>query len=68
MWYNQIKGADGMTNLSEKLYLKIKSIMDTWCEEGIYAVSFFVNSNEAYEYRGFSNVSSFAISYNTEDY
>ena len=32
-----------MTNLSEKLYLKIKSIMDTWCEEGIYAVSFFVN-------------------------
>ena len=56
-----------MTNLSEKLYLKIKSIMDTLCEDGIYAISFFVNSNEAYQYKGFSNVSSFAISYNTED-
>ena len=56
-----------MTNLSEKLYLKIKSIMDTWCEDGIYAISFFVYSNEEYEYKGFSNVSSFAISYNTED-
>ena len=41
--------------------------MDTWCEDGIYAISFFVYSNEAYEYKGFSNVSSFAISYNTED-
>ncbi|MGN0460209.1 MAG: hypothetical protein ACI4HL_04780 [Ruminococcus sp.] len=56
-----------MTNLSEKLYLKIKSIIDTWCEDGIYAISFFVYSNEEYEYKGFSNVSSFAISYNTED-
>ena len=56
-----------MTNLSEKLYLKTKSIMDTWCEDGIYAISFFVYSNEAYEYKGFRNVSSFAISYNTED-
>lgn len=56
-----------MTDFSEKLYLKIKSIMDTWCEDGIYAISFFVYSNEAYEYKGFSNVSSFAVSYNTED-
>ena len=56
-----------MTDLSEKLYLKIKSIMDTWCEDGVYAVSFLVCSNEAYEYRGFSNVSSFFISYNTEE-
>ena len=55
-----------MTNFSEKLYTKIKSIVDTWCDDGIYAISFFVYSNEAYEYKGFSNVSSFAISYNTE--
>ena len=55
-----------MTNISEELYLKIKSIIDTWCENGIYAISFFVYSNEAYEYNGFSNVPSFAISYNTE--
>lgn len=56
-----------MTNISEKLYLKVKSIMDTWCEDGVYAISFFVYSNEAYEYKGFNNVSSFAISYNTEE-
>lgn len=56
-----------MTNFEEKLYLKIKSVMDTWREDGIYAISFFVYSNEAYEYNGFSNVSLFAISYNTED-
>lgn len=55
-----------MIGFSEKLYLKVKSIMDTWCEDGIYAISFLVNSNEAYEYKGFHNVSSFAISYNTE--
>lgn len=56
-----------MTNLSEKLYLKIKSIMDTWCEDGIYAISFFVYPNETYGYKDFRNVSSFAVSYNTED-
>ena len=55
-----------MINISEILYSKVKSIMDTWREDGIYAISFFVYSNEAYEYKGFSNVSSFAISYNTE--
>ncbi len=41
--------------------------MDTWCEDGIYAISFFVYSNESYEYREFQNVSYFAISYNTEE-
>ena len=55
-----------MTNISEELYLKIKSIMDAWCEDDIYAVSFFVYSNLSYEYKGFNNVSYFAISYNTE--
>lgn len=55
-----------MTDFAEKLYLKIKSVMSTWCEEEIYAISFFVNSNEAYEYKGYSNVSSFSVSYNTE--
>ena len=55
-----------MTNISEKLYLKIKSIMDTWREDGIYAISFFVYSNLSYEYKGFNNVAYFAVSYNTE--
>lgn len=56
-----------MTNISEKLYLKVKSIMDTWCEDGIYAISFFVYSNMDYQYNGFSNVATFAVSYNTEE-
>lgn len=56
-----------MSNFTEELYQKIKSVMDTWCEDGIYAISFFVYSNEAYRYKGFCNVSSFAISYNTEE-
>ena len=55
-----------MTNISEELYLKIKSSIDTWCEDDIYAISFFVYSNESYEYKGFRNVSYFAVSYNTE--
>ena len=56
-----------MIDFSEKLYSKVKSIMSSWCEEGIYAISFLVDSNEAYEYKGFHNLSSFAISYNTEE-
>ena len=56
-----------MANFEEKLYLKIKSIMESWCEDDIYAISFFVYSNEAYEYNGYSNISLFAISYNTEN-
>lgn len=48
--------------MTELLYQKIKSIMDTWTDDGIYAVSFFVHSGD-YE-NGFCL--SFAISYNTE--
>ena len=55
-----------MINMTEKIYSKVKSIMDSWSEADIYAISFFVYSNESYEYKNFSNVSSFAISYNTE--
>lgn len=55
-----------MINIVEKIYSRVKSIMDTWSEDNIYAISFFVYSNESYEYREFSNVSYFGISYNTE--
>ena len=55
-----------MVNITEKIYTKVKSIIDTWSDPDIYAISFFVYSNESYEYENFSNVSSFAISYNTE--
>lgn len=55
-----------MIDIKTALKTKIKSIIDTWDEEDIYAISFFVYSNEAYEYNGFSNVSEFMISYNAE--
>ena len=56
-----------MIDISEKIYNTVKSIISNWNEDGIYAISFFVDSNEAYEYNGYRNVSSFAISYNTEE-
>lgn len=56
-----------MINISEKLYSTVKQIISSWSEDGIYAISFFVYSNEEYKYNGFSNVSSFAVSYNTEE-
>lgn len=56
-----------MSNISESLYEKVKSVISNWDEADIYAISFFVHSNEAFEYNGFTNVSEFAISYNTEE-
>ncbi len=55
-----------MEKFEEALYNKVKSEVLKWNEDGIYAISFFVYPNEAYEYNGFSNVSMWAISYNTE--
>ena len=55
-----------MINITEKIYSKVESVMETWSESDIYAISFFVYSNESYEYKNFKNVSYFAISYNTE--
>ena len=55
-----------MIPITEKIYDRIRTIMDGWQDEDIYAVSFFVSANEAYEYGGFSNVSSFSVSYNAE--
>ncbi len=55
-----------MINITEKIYSKVKSVMEAWLESDIYAISFFVCSNESYEYKNFTNVSSFAISYNAE--
>ena len=55
-----------MSDIVDLLYGKIKNEMSTWDEDGIYAISFFIYSNEAYEYMDFTNVSTWAISYNTE--
>ena len=56
-----------MTNFRDVLLKRIKTIINSWNEDGIYAISFFVNCNEAFEYNGFNNISTFAISYNTEE-
>lgn len=55
-----------MTEFTTALYDKVKSEILKWNEDGIYAISFFINANESNEYNGFENVSSWAISYNTE--
>lgn len=51
-----------MINLAEFLYNKIKPNIESWNEEGIYALSFFVYTNEASD-----NIPVLAISYNTEE-
>ncbi len=55
-----------MIDIEKMLYDKVKSAMSNWNEDGIYAISFFIYSNEEYKYKDFSNVSTWAISYNTE--
>lgn len=56
-----------MIDIEKILYNKVKSEISNWNEEGIYAISFFIHSNEANRYKTFSNLSTWAISYNTED-
>lgn len=60
------KGLFRMIDLQKYLENKLRCIISTWKEEEIYAISFFVYSNETYKYKGYSNVTSFSVSYNTE--
>lgn len=55
-----------MINLEGYLEKRLREVISEWDEEGIYAVSFLVCANEANEYNGYSNVTTFAVSYNTE--
>lgn len=55
-----------MIALQSYLETKLLNIISNWHEEGIYAISFFVSFNEANEYKGYSNVPTFYVSYNTE--
>ena len=55
-----------MIDLQAYLEKRLREIIGGWDEDDIFAISFFVYSNEDYEYRGFSNVSTFSVSYNTE--
>lgn len=56
-----------MIDLQGYLENKLRTIISAWSENDIYAISFFVYSNEAYEYNGYSNVTFFSVSYNTEN-
>ena len=56
-----------MIDLQGYLENKLRTVISAWSENDIYAISFFVCSNEAYEYNGYSNVTIFSVSYNTEN-
>ena len=49
------------------LYDRVLPVIQSWNEKDLYAISFFVYSNEAYYYQGISNVSEFCIVYCTEE-
>lgn len=55
-----------MVDLQAYLEEKFRAVISAWDEADIYAISFFVYANDAYEYNGYSNVTQFAVSYNTE--
>ena len=55
-----------MTNLQTYLQTKLRGILSSWDEEGIYAIAFLVSANPAQEYGECSNVTEFCVSYNTE--
>ena len=50
-----------MIDLQAYLEKKLRGIISTWHADDIYAISFFVYANEAYEYDGFSNVTQFFV-------
>ncbi len=55
-----------MIDMEQLLYDKIRPILLSWREPDIYAVSFFVYSNEEFRYGPWENVPSFEVSFNTE--
>lgn len=56
-----------MIDLQAYLEKKLRDVISTWTEADIYAISFFVYSNEAFVYKGHSNVTEFCVGYNTEN-
>lgn len=55
-----------MIDLQIYIERKLRDIISAWNEDDIYAVSFLVCSNEAYEYQDYSNVTEFFVSFNAE--
>lgn len=56
-----------MIDLRGYIEAKLRDIILSWDEAGIYGISFLVQANEAYTYNGHSNVPEFSVSYNTEN-
>ena len=56
-----------MIDLQVYLENKLRNIISTWNDDDIYAISFLVYSNETYKYNGYSNITKFSVSYNTEE-
>ena len=52
--------------LKEYLYNEIHSVLASWDEKDIYAISFFVYFNECNCYNGIKNFPEFSVGYNTE--
>lgn len=52
--------------LETYLYGKILPLLRSWEEKGIYAISFYVDTNEANVYQGVPNFPEFSVGYNTE--
>lgn len=55
-----------MVDLQGCLRARTVEAMSAWAEEDIYAISFLVYANEAYEYGGYANLPHFSVSYRTE--
>lgn len=55
-----------MIGLQAYLEQKLRGIISACHADDIYAISFFVCTNESYEYGGVSNVTEFSVGYQTE--
>ena len=55
-----------MIDLQAYLEQKLRGIISAWHADDIYAISFFVHTNESYEYDGVSNVTECSVGYQTE--
>lgn len=55
-----------MIDLEAYLYERIKPIINSWDEPGIYAISFFLDNNMAIGYEDYFYLTNFTIGYNTE--
>lgn len=50
----------------DMLRTRVLEVLDSWPAEDQYAIMFFVYPNEAYEYRGYSNIPEFLMLYRCE--